>query len=103
MTSIFQPHLYSRTQDFYREFAESLSLFDEVILTDIYPAREEDPGDISSRDLESLLRKKGKDVYYFPSFSEIESFLRKVCVDGDLLITMGAGDVVNIGESLLRQ
>ena len=100
---VFQPHTYTRTRALLTDFADALTLADLIVLPDIYPAREEDPGDISSRDLESLLHKKGKDVYYFPSFSEIESFLRKVCVDGDLLITMGAGDVVNIGESLLRQ
>ena len=51
----------------------------------------------------SIFHPIQKDVYYFSSFSEIESFLLQVCRDGDLLITMGAGDVVNIGESLLGQ
>ena len=100
---VFQPHTYTRTRALLPDFADALTLADLIVLPDIYPAREEDPGDISSRDLESLLRQKGKDVYYFSSFDEIESFLRKVCLDGDLLITMGAGDVVNIGESLLSQ
>jgi len=98
---VFQPHTYTRTRALLTDFADALTLADLIVLPDIYPAREEDPGDISSRDLESLLRQKGKDVYYFPSFDEIESFLLEVCHDGDLLITMGAGDVVNIGESLL--
>ena len=100
---VFQPHTYTRTRALLTDFADALTLADLIVLPDIYPAREEDPGDISSRDLESLLRQKGKDVYYFPSFHEIESFLLEVCADGDLLITMGAGDVVNIGESLLGQ
>ena len=100
---VFQPHTYTRTRALLTDFADALTLADLIVLPDIYPAREEDPGDISSRDLENLLRQKGKDVYYFPSFGEIESFLRKVCLEGDLLITMGAGDVVNIGESLLNQ
>jgi len=100
---VFQPHTYTRTRALLPDFADALTLADLVVLPDIYPAREEDPGDISSRDLERLLKEKGKDVYYFPSFGEIEDFLLEKCCDGDLLITMGAGDVVNIGEFLLGQ
>ena len=47
------------------------------------------------------LKEKGTDVHYFPSFTEIENFLLKNCINGDLLITMGAGDIVNVGEHLL--
>ena len=65
------------------------------------------PGDrhsgISSEDLADALREKGTDVYYFPTFEEIEDFCRTNCREGDLLITMGAGNVVNIGEALLGQ
>lgn len=100
---VFQPHTYTRTRALLTEFADALTLADLIVLPDIYPAREEDPGDISSRDIEALLKQKGKDVYYFPSFDEIEAFLLENCHDGDLLITMGAGDVVNIGEFLLGQ
>ena len=56
---------------------------------------------ISSRDIEAKLKEKGTDVHYFPSFTEIENFLLKNCINGDLLITMGAGDIVNVGEHLL--
>ena len=72
-------------------------------MTDIYAAREQDPGDISSRTLQDELKKLGKNSYYFSNFEEIEEFLSKKCIDGDLLITMGAGNVVNIGESLLSK
>lgn len=99
---VFQPHTYTRTKAFLKDFAKSLSLADKVILADIYPARETDPGDIHSRDIQKLLIDHGKDVWYFPSFEEIEDFLKKNCTHGDLLITMGAGDVVNIGEDLLK-
>jgi len=98
---VFQPHTYSRTKAFLKEFAKALSLADKVILADIYAAREVNPGDISSRDLQEELRKIGKEAYYIPSFDEIENFLLKNCSNGDLLITMGAGDVVTIGEALL--
>lgn len=99
---VFQPHTYTRTKAFFREFAESLSHADHVVLADIYAARETDTLGISSRDLAGELKKLGTDAYYFSSFEEIENFLKEKCVSGDLLITMGAGDVVNIGEDLLR-
>lgn len=99
---VFQPHTYTRTKSFLKDFAKSLSLADKVVLADIYPARETDPGDIHSKDIQKLLIDNGKEVWYFPSFEEIEDFLKKNCTNGDLLITMGAGDVVNIGEDLLK-
>lgn len=98
---VFQPHTYTRTKAFLKDFAKSLSLADKIVLADIYAAREKDPGDISSKDLKEELEKLGKEVYYFPCFDEIENFLLQNCTNGDLLITMGAGDIVTIGESLL--
>ena len=71
------------------------------MLADIYAARETNPGDISSKDLQDELIKIGKDAYYLQSFDDIENFLLQNCNNGDLLITMGAGDVVTIGEALL--
>ena len=99
---VFQPHTYTRTKAFLKDFAKALGLADKVVLADIFPARETDPGDIHSKDIQKLLADEGHEVWYFPSFEEIEQFLQKNCTHGDLLITMGAGDVVNIGEDLLR-
>ena len=98
---VFQPHTYSRTKQHLLEFAEALSFADKVILADIYAAREKDPKDISSKDLANELMKLGKDVYYYKSFDEIENYLLQNCMNGDLLITMGAGDIVSVGENLL--
>ena len=98
---VFQPHTYTRTKAFLNDFAKALSLADKVVLTDIYAAREKNTIGISSKDLLCELEKTGTECYYFPSFDEIENFLLKNCINGDLLITMGAGDVVKIGESLL--
>lgn len=99
----FQPHTFSRTKAFLPEFAEALSLADHVVLADIYSAsREKDPGDISSGDIERLIKEKGKDVYYFHSFDEIQNFLSAHCKPQDLLITMGAGDLVTIAEKMTR-
>lgn len=100
---VFQPHTYTRTKALFPEFAEALSHAEHVILADIYAARETDTLGISSEDLADSLREKGTDVYYFPTFEEIEDFCRTNCQEGDLLITMGAGNVVNIGEALLGQ
>lgn len=98
---VFQPHTYSRTKSFLPDFIEALSSVDHVILADIYAAREPDPGNIHSLDILRGLREKGTDCHYFPTFDEIENFLLKNISPGDMLITMGAGDVVSIGESLL--
>lgn len=98
---VFQPHTYSRTKAFLNDFITALSAADKIVLADIYAAREVDTGEVSSRDILDGLEKSGKDVFYFPSFDEIENFLLENCIQGDLLITMGAGNVVNIGESLL--
>ena len=99
---IFQPHTYSRTKAFLDDFAEVLSGADHVVLADIYAAREPDTGEISSRDILELLEKKDVDAHYFPSFSEIEEFVSSHVKGRDLLLTMGAGNVVEIGEDLLR-
>ena len=83
------------------EFAKALSLADEVVLAKIYPARETDTLGISSADLAVEIEKLGTPVHYFESFGEIEKFLLENLVPNELLITMGAGDVVKIGETLL--
>ena len=95
---VFQPHTYTRTQAFLTDFAKALSLADHVVLTDIYAAREVNTIGITSLALKEELEKLGKQCDYFSSFDEIEKFLLKKCMHGDLLITMGAGDVLNIGE-----
>ena len=98
---VFQPHTYTRTKALLPEFAQALTLADHVVLADIYAARETDTLGISSEDLADRIRELGTPCEYFPTFDEIENFLLENCTQGDLLITMGAGDVVNIGEQLL--
>lgn len=100
---VFQPHTYSRTKAFLSDFARVLSMADIVVLADIYAAREKNTIGISSKDLLTELQKNGQESYYFPSFDEIEKFLSEKCINNDLLITMGAGDVYLIGEHLLQQ
>ena len=99
---VFQPHTYTRTKAFFDEFVDTLSLADAVVFADIYAAREINTVGISSKDLCDKMIAQGKEAYYFPSFEKIEKFLLKNCKKGDLLITMGAGNVVNIGDNLLK-
>ena len=100
---VFQPHTYTRTKAFLTDFAKALSLADEIILADIYAAREKDTLGISSQTLQTEIEKLGHRCYYFPTFEEIQNFLLTNCTKDDLLITMGAGDVVKIGENLMRR
>jgi UDP-N-acetylmuramate--alanine ligase len=100
---VFQPHTYTRTKALLDEFAEALSAADEVILADIYAARETDTLGISSRDVAERIEKLGTTAHYFSTFDDIETFILENCSTGDLLITMGAGDIVKVGERLLGQ
>ena len=100
---VFQPHTYTRTRALMDDFAEALSAADHVVLADIYAARETDTLGISSSMLAKKIAGLGTDAWYFPSFSEIEEFLLEKCGSGDLLITMGAGDIVKVGENLLKK
>ena len=100
---VFQPHTYTRTKSLFDEFAETLSMADHVILADIYAARETDTLGISSRMLAEKIASLGTDAYFLPTFDEIETFILEKCIHGDLLITMGAGDIVKVGENLLSR
>ena len=100
---VFQPHTYTRTKALFDEFVEALSGTDHIVLADIYAARETDTLGISSEQIAEALKKRGCDAYYLPSFELIQDFLLENCKKGDVLITMGAGDVVNIGEYLLEE
>jgi UDP-N-acetylmuramate--alanine ligase len=98
VTVIFQPHLYSRTQDFYREFAESLSLFDEVILTDIYPAREAPiPGVTSALIYENLGAGVKKLMI---SKEEVLDTVKAKKEELEVLVSLGAGDIENYAPQI---
>ncbi|MCR4590628.1 MAG: UDP-N-acetylmuramate--L-alanine ligase [Lachnospiraceae bacterium] len=99
---VFQPHTYTRTKALLPEFAEVLSAADEVVLADIYAARETDTLGVSSKILADEISARGHNARYFDSFEKIENFLKENCIHGDLLITMGAGDVYKIGDRLLK-
>ncbi len=98
---IFQPHTYSRTKEFFKEFAESLEIADIVILIDIYAAREVNDYNITSKDILNLLKENKKESYYFDNNDEVVSFIKREVTKGDSVITMGAGDVYKIGDTIL--
>ena len=98
---VFQPHTYSRTKSLLDGFARALCLADVVVLADIYAARETDTLGVSSRTLRDEILRLGHDCLYFPTFEKIEEFLSANCRKGDLVITMGAGNVDKIGTDLL--
>ena len=88
VTAVFQPHLYSRTRDFMREFAKSLSLFDEIVLTDIYPAREKPIKNINSENLLNIIDNKNKCL---TNKTNLPKYLSKS--SSDIFVIMGAGDI----------
>ncbi len=87
--AVFQPHLYSRTQDFAKEFAQALEMADIAIVTDIYPAREKAIPGVTS----GLILNSSEKIIHQPNISDVHAFLKPKLQSGDLLITLGAGDI----------
>jgi len=99
---VFQPHLYSRTKLLFGDFGKSFSYADEIILADIYAAREPKDEGINSKMLAEEIIKNGGKARYMKSFDKIANFLSENTKKGDVIIIMGAGDVFKIGENLLK-
>ncbi|ACL77388.1 UDP-N-acetylmuramate--L-alanine ligase [Ruminiclostridium cellulolyticum] len=99
---VFQPHTYTRTKAFLDRFSKSFGEADNIIITDIYAAREKDPGDIHSSMLADRIRENGGNAVYISDFQDIAEYLDKKVEPGDLILTMGAGDIVRIGEMFLN-
>jgi UDP-N-acetylmuramate--alanine ligase len=95
---VFQPHLYSRTRDFAREFGEALDGADEVFVLDVYAARENPLPGVSGA---TVADHVSAPVHYVPDFSAVADEVAKVAQPGDLVITMGAGDVTMLGPEIL--
>lgn len=102
IVSIFQPHTYSRTISLLDEFSESFNDTDELILMDIYAAREKDTGIVSSNMLGDKIRAKGIKCINVHSHAEALEVAKQKLSSGDLLLTVGAGDVVKVGEMFLQ-
>ena len=101
---IFQPHTYSRTKNLLNEFAQALSGFDNIIITDIYAAREKNTYGISSKDLvkQININRVGRQALYMSDFHEIAKYIRDRVMPNDIVITLGAGTVTQIGPMILE-
>ncbi len=99
---VFQPHTYSRTKNLLLDFAQVLLNFDNVIIVDIYAARESNKYGITSKDLVDKIREFGKDALYIPDFDECVSYLKSHVEAGDIVLTLGAGTVTEIGDMLTK-
>ena len=100
---VFQPHTYSRTKTLLDDFAKALLDFDNIIITDIYAAREDNIYGISSRDLVNKLQNTyNKKALYISDFNEIAKYLKDHTIKNDIVLTLGAGTVTNIGPLLVK-
>lgn len=98
---IFQPHTYSRTKNLLDDFANVLLNFDNIIVTDIYAARENNTYNISSKDLVDKINDLGKQAIYIQDFNQIVNYVKQNASPEDIVITLGAGTVTNIGPMLV--
>ena len=99
---VFQPHTYSRTRTLWNEFVSAFDGVDELVLVDIFPAREVFDGKTRSEDLAEEIKKRGVNAKYAESFEKACEYFKKTLSDGDIFFTMGAGDVYKIGQMLLE-
>jgi len=99
---VFQPHTFSRTLNLFDDFSNAFTGVDELILADIYPAREKDTGVVSSSMLSDSINRNGEKCINIHSFDEIVDYFKNNLKNGDVLFTIGAGDVFKIGEMYLK-
>jgi len=100
---IFQPHRYSRSYRLFDDFIDSLSLVDKIIILDIYSAGEQNTQEISSYDFVNSLIKKGKKAFFAKNMEEISSLLESEVKNNEILVTQGAGNIVETSNSLLTK
>lgn len=104
IVALFQPHLYSRTRDFFREFARAFFQADLLFVTQIYPAREKPipgvDGNLVAETAESLGHR---DVHYVAKKEVLAEYVVKLLKPGDLVITIGAGDIWKVGDELVKK
>ena len=99
---VFQPHTYSRTYNLLKDFANALLTFDNIIITDIYAARENNTYDISSKDLVAKINDLGKKAIYISKLEDCASYLKENVKKDDIVLTLGAGTVTNIGPMIIE-
>ena len=101
---LFQPHTYTRTLALFDDFAEAFDKADHLVLADIYAAREKNIYKVSSSQLRDRIKEQhpDKDVLYIDNFNDMSEYIRNHAKSGDMVITMGAGDIYKVGELLLE-
>jgi UDP-N-acetylmuramate--alanine ligase len=101
---VFQPHLYSRTERFAKEFGEALAVADRVVVTDIYGSREAPRPGITGELIVSAAKSAGTaEVFYVPHRVDVASEVAAMVSEGDLVVIMGAGDITVSATELLRE
>jgi len=100
---IFQPHLYSRTRLFSAEFGAALSLADQVVVLDVYGAREQPEPGVNGQLVADAVTLPTERVHYEPSFERVPALVASLAEDGDVVLTMGAGDVTMLGAELIAE
>lgn len=100
--AIFEPHTYTRTEAHLNEFASVLKNFDHIILAPIYAAREQNKTGISSKDLESLIKKENTNCIFLDSYDKITSYIEENAEKEDIIITIGAGTINQVGYELIK-
>lgn len=98
---VFQPHTYSRTKNLLDDFAKALTSFDNIIVTDIYAAREDNTYNISSQDLVDKINQLGKKAIYISDFGNIADYLKNHVHGDDIILTLGAGTITNLSKYLI--
>ncbi len=102
IVAVFQPHLYSRTQDLYKEFGSSFFDAEVCVITDVYPSREEPIEGVNGQLISDAAKEYGhRKVHYVEDKSELPGKLKDIVQPGDIVITMGAGDIYKYGEQFV--
>ena len=98
---VFQPHTYSRTKELLDDFAKALLNFNNIIITDIYAAREQDRYGISAQNLVNKINSLGKKAIYIKNFDDIATYIKERACPNDIVLTIGAGTVVEVSKKIL--
>jgi len=101
--AIFEPHTYSRTKNHLKEFANILAKFDHIILAEIYAARETNTDNISSKDIIELIKEKNQNCLFLENYELIVQYLKEHVQKNDIIITIGAGTINQVGYTLINE
>jgi len=103
ITAIFQPHTYTRTSELLLQFATAFSEADQVIITDIYAAREVNTVNVHSKDLVQAIAEEHDKVKYIETFDDIVTYVQSTIQENDLVLTLGAGNIRLVGEQIVNK